>query len=220
MGRDKVISVQKKAQSLEQFQRRAAGEGSTTLKVVVASGVVLVVGIVAWGAWTMHRNRAEAAFETKIATLRLEVEGDGATPIPAAQLQTRMQAALPRLEALVKEAPSSRRELATNLLATWKLDLSGQGGVVADTRSPQGRLREAQRLTALGQGKEAKAILDPLRAKATADAPWGQAYWISLLEVDRLNGDRAQAFKDLGEFRARFKDSGQSAQLDKLVQSI
>ncbi len=220
MGRDKVISVQKKAQSLEQFQRRAAGEGSTLLKSVVIGGVALVVGIIAWGAWTLHRSRTEGAFETQIATLRLEVEGDGSTPVPPAQLQARMQAALPRLEALVKEAPTSRRELAAGLLATWKLDLSGQGGVSADASSPLGRLREAQRLTALGQGKDAKAILDPLRAKATADAPWGQAYWISLLEVDRLNGDRAQAYKDLGEFRARFKDSGQGAQLDKLVQSI
>ncbi len=220
MGRDKVISVQKKAQSLEQFQRRAAGEGSALAKGLLIGTGVLVAAIVAWGGWTLHRTRVETAFETQIATLRLEVEGDGSTPVPSAQVQARMQAALPRLEALVNDAPSSRKALAAGLLATWKLDLSGQGGVAASSRTPLDRLREAQRLTALGQGKDAKAILDPLRAKATADAPWGQAYWVSLLEVDRLNGDRAQGFKDLGEFRARFKDAGDSAQLDKLVQSI
>lgn len=220
MGRDKVISVQKKAQSLEQFQRRAAGEGSALAKGLLIGTGVLVAGVVAWGGWTLHRGRVETTFETQLATLRLEVEGDGATPVPSDQIQTRMKAALPRLETLVKDAPSSRRAYATGLLATWKLDLSGQGGVTPDTGSPLGRLREAQRLTALGQGKEAKTVLDPLRAKATADAPWGQAYWMSLLEVDRLNGDRAQGFKDLGEYRARFKDSGDTAQLDKLVQSI
>ncbi|HXC17378.1 MAG TPA: hypothetical protein VNV60_08065 [Holophagaceae bacterium] len=220
MARDKVINVQKKAQSLEQFQRRAAGEGSPALKSVVIGAGVLVLGIIAWGAWTVHRQHKAEAFETQIATLRLQVEGDGTTPVPADQLQSRMQAALPRLEALVQDASSSRRAQAMGLLATWKLDLSGQGGIAAATDTPWGRLREAQRLTALGQGKEAKALLDPIRAKATPETAWGQAYWVSLLEVDRLNGDRDQAFKDLGDYRARFKDAGDGAQLDKLVQSI
>ena len=220
MARDKVINVQKKAQSLEQFQRRAAGEGSPALKTVVIGAGVLVAGVVAWGAWTVHRQHKAEAFETQIAALRLQVEGDGTTPVPADQLQSRMQGALPRLEARVKEAPASRHAPATGRLATWKLDLSGQGGIAASTGTPWGRLREAQRLTALGQGKEARAILDPLRAKAMPDTAWGQAYWASLLEVDRLNGDRDQGFKDLGEYRARFKDAGNAAQLDKLVQSI
>src|SRR5690348_13155827 len=105
MARDKVINVQKKAQSLEQFQRRAAGEGSPALKAVVIGAGVLVLGIVAWGAWTVYRQHRAEAFETQIATLRLQVEGDGTTPVPADQLQSRMQAALPRLEALVQDAP-------------------------------------------------------------------------------------------------------------------
>ena len=220
MARDKVINVQKKAQSLEQFQRRAAGEGSSTLKSVFIGVGLAVAGIIAWGVWSVHRMRASQAFETQVATLRLQVEGDGLSAVPAEQLQSRMQAALPRLEALVKDAPSSSRPQVVGLLATWKLDLSGQGGVPTATDTPWGRLREAQRLTALGQGKEAKAILDPLRAKATEEASWGQAYWISLLEVDRLNGDRNQAFKDLSDYRARFKDAGNGAQLDRMVQSI
>lgn len=220
MGRDKVISVQKKAQSLEQFQRRAAGEGANLAKGLLIGAGVLVAAILAWGGWMLHRSKAETAFETQMATLRLEVEGDGATPVPADQLQARMQAALPRLEALAKDAPSSRRAYANGMVATWKLELTGQGGLPALSRTPMDRLRDAQRLTALGQGKEARAILDPIRAKATADASWGQAYWVSLLEVDRLNGDRAQGFKDLGEYKSRFKDSGDSAQLEKLVQSI
>ena len=220
MARDKVIQVQKKAQSLEQFQRAAAGEGSPALKGVLLGGGLLVAALIAWGAWTVHRQRAAEAFETRIASLRLQVEGDGLTPVAPDQLQTRMQAALPQLEALVKEAPSSRRPQAEGLLASWKLELTGQGGLPAATATPWGRLREAQRLTALGQGKEAKILLDPLRAKATSDEPWGQAYWVSLLEVDRLNGDRDQAFKDLGEYRARFKDTRDSAQLDRMVQSI
>ena len=220
MARDKVINVQKKAQSLEQFQRRAAGEGSSALKVVLIAGGVLVAGIIAWGAWSVHRQRAIETFETQVATLRLQVEGDGTAPLPADQLQSHMQAALPRLETLVKGAPASRRAEVAGLLDSWKLELTGQGGIPASTNTPWGRLREAQRLTALGQGKEAKALLDPIRAKATADATWGQAYWVSVLEVDRLNGDRDQAFKDLGEYRSRFKDTGGDAQLDRIVRSI
>ncbi len=219
MARDKVINVQKKAQSLEQFQRRAAGEGSPVLKSVFIGAGALVLGIVAWGAWTVHRQHQAEAFETGIAALRLQVEGDGTTPVPADQLRSRMQAALPRLEALVKEAPSSRRARPR---ACWPpgTSISGQGGIAASRDTPWGRLRGAQRLTALGQGKEAKALLDPIRAKATPDEAWGEAYWVSLLEVDRLNGDRDQAFKDLGEYRARFKDAGNGAQLDRMVQSI
>lgn len=220
MARDKVISVQKKAQSLEQFQRRAAGEGASAVKTVLIGGGLLVAGIVAWGAWTLHRQHAAEAFEAQLATLRLQVEGDGITPVAPDQLQTRMQAALPRLQALLNEAPSSRRPQAEGLLASWKLELTGQGGVPAATGTPWGRLREVQRLLALGQGQDAKALLAPLRAQATSDAPWGLAYWVSLLEADRLSGDRDQAFKDLGEYHARFKDAGGGAQLDKLVQSI
>ena len=220
MARDKVIQVQKKAQSLEQFQRRAAGEGSALLKGVFAGAGILVLGIVAWGAWTVHRDRQAEAFETRLATLRIQVEGDGTVPVAPDQLQARMQAALPQLESLAKEAPASRRVQAEGLLATWKLDLTGQGGIPAATGTPWGRLREAQRLTALGQGPEAKAVLDPIRAKATEDAAWGQAYWVSLLEVDRLNGDRAAAAKDLAEYRGRFKDAASAPQLEKLVQSI
>ncbi|MBS1767378.1 MAG: hypothetical protein JST05_08270 [Acidobacteria bacterium] len=220
MSRDKVIQVQKKAQSLEQFQRRAAGEGASAVKVAFLSAGAVVVALAAWGGWSLHRQRQVDAFEARLATIRLQVDGDGVTPVPPDQLQARMQGALPQLEALAKEAPASRRAEAEGLLATWKLELTGQGGIPAATGSPMGRLREAQRLMALGQGKEAKALLDPIRAKATEDASWGQAYWVTLLEADRLNGDRNQGEKDLGDYRARFKDAGGDAQMEKLVQSI
>ena len=220
MARDKVIQVQKKAQSLEQFQRSAADEGSSLLKSLLVGAGAVVLGIVAWYAWSAHLQRQTESFEAQLASLRLEVEGDGSAPVPPDQLQSRMQAALPRLEALAQRAPSSRRAQTQGLLATWKLELSGQGGVAADTGSPWGRLREAQRLTALGQGKEAKAVLDPLRAKATPVEAWGQAFWASAMEVDRLNGDRAQALKDLADYRARYKDGADTAHFDKLVQSI
>ena len=220
MSRDKVIQVQKKAQSLEQFQRSAAGEGSPLLKFLLIGAGAVVLAIVAWGAWSAHRQHQSEAFESQLAALRLEVEGSGATPVPQDQLQSRMQAALPRLESLVQSAPSASRAQAQGLLATWKLELNGQGGVAAATDTPWGRLREAQRLTALGQGKEAKAVLDPLRAKALPSEPWGQAYWASQLEADRLNGDRGQGLKDLAEYRARYKDGADGASFDKLVQSI
>ena len=220
MSRDKVIQVQKKAQSLEQFQRSAASESSSMLKSLLIGAGAIVLGVVAWGAWSTHRQRQAEAFESQIAALRLGVEGDGSAPVAPDQLQTRMQAALPRLETLAQSAPASRRAQALGLLAAWKLDLDGQGGVQAATDTPWGRLREVQRLTALGQGKEAKALLDPIRAKAIPAEPWGQAFWASQMEVDRLNGDRAQAMKDLADYRARYKDASDAAHFDKLAQSI
>ncbi|HTL98824.1 MAG TPA: hypothetical protein VL181_08465 [Holophagaceae bacterium] len=220
MSRDKVIQVQKKAQSLEQFQRRAAGGESPALKVVLIGAGLLVAGIVAWGAWSTHRQRQAEVFESQLASLRLQVEGDGSAPVAPEQLESRMRAALPQLQALVKNAPASREAEAQGLLASWNLDLTGQGGVPAVLSDPWGRLREAQRLTALGQGKEARGVLEPLRAKAVSGEAWSQAFWASLLEVDRLNGDRQQGMADLADYRTRFKDSNDSARFDKLVQSI
>ncbi|HET8714526.1 MAG TPA: hypothetical protein VFM16_01795 [Holophagaceae bacterium] len=220
MAKDKVIQVQKKAQSLEQFQKTAAGEGSPALKGVLIGAGLLVAGIVGWGAWSAHRDKADRAFEAQVAALQIQVEGDGSAAEAPGQLQARMQAALPKLEALVQSAPSSRRAQAQGLLATWKLELTGQGGPAASTDTPWGRLREAQRLTALGKGQEAASVLAPLRSKAKADTPWGQAFWASQLEADRLKGDRAQALKDLDTYRSLFKDTSDSAQLQRLVQSI
>ena len=66
----------------------------------------------------------------------------------------------------------------------------------------------------------ARAQLDPLRAKATPGEPWAEAFWASQLDADRLAGDRAQALKDLAEYKARFKGRADTSAFEGLIQSI
>ncbi|HJW09919.1 MAG TPA: hypothetical protein VJ483_09810 [Holophagaceae bacterium] len=219
---DKVIQVQKPAQSLEHFQRSLGDEaGSPALRrALLVLGVAAAAGL-GLVAWSTVRDRQVEKFEDSVAALRLEVEGDGLAPVPPAELEKRMRAALPRLEALAKDAPSPSRPTANGLVQSWKLALDGAGAVKGE---PSGdawaRLREAQRLIALGQAKPASEQLLPLRAKASAEEPWAEAYWTAVLEADRLAGDRAQAVKDYGDYKDRFKKQGASPQMDKALQSI
>ena len=218
----KVIQVQKPAQSLENFQRSLGQDtGSPMLRnLLVGAGIVVVISL-AWGGWSVMHARSVERFEESVAALRLEVEGDGSAPVAPADLEKRMRAALPRLEALAMDGPSDSRRGAEGLAQAWKLALDGKGGV---SGRPQGdawdRLREAQRLQALGQAKAVQDLLRPLRSKADAEQPWAEAYWATLLEADRLSGDHAQAVKDLSDYKDRFKKAGASPQMDKVLQSL
>lgn len=219
---DKVIQVQKPAQSLEHFQRSLGDEtGSPALrKALMGAGLLAVAGI-GWLVWSTVRDQRVEKFENSVAALRLEVEGDGATPVAPAELEQRMKAALPRLEALAKEAPVPSRATTDGLLQSWKLSLSGTGAIQGN---PNGdawdRLREAQRLLALGQAKPVTELLSPLRPKANPSQPWAEAYWVTLLEADRLAGDRPQALKDLADYKDRFKKDGAAPEMDRALQSI
>jgi hypothetical protein len=221
--KDREIQVQKPAQSLAHFQSKLAqGEevDAGLLKpILLAVSAVLVLGML-YGAWGLWRASVVEKHEAALSALQMEVEGNGVTPVPAAEVETRMRARLARLEGLVASAPSSRKEATAGLLATWRLALDGKGAAPASAGDAWGRLRLAQRAVALGQVPAARAQLDPLRAKATPGEPWAEAFWTSQLETDRLAGDRAQALKDLAEYKARFKGRGDVAALEGLVQGI
>jgi hypothetical protein len=150
----------------------------------------------------------------------MEVEGDGITPLPPAEVEKRMRERLGRLEALVSQAPSSRKAATAGLLATWRLALDGKVQTADSAEDAWGHIRLAQRALAMGQGAAARAQLDPLRAKATPGEPWAEAFWASQLDADRLTGDRAQALKDLAEYKARFKGRSDTKTFDGLIQSI
>jgi len=130
-----------------------------------------------------------------------------------------MRERLPRLEALAQAAPGSRREVAEGLVATWRLELDGKGAVTATPKDSWGTLRRADRELALGKGTEALATLTPLRGDATPDQAWASLYWSTLLNADLLQGDRAKAWQDYADYKARFKDQADPA-LEHLLAGV
>ena len=217
------IQVQKPAQSLAHFQTKVAQgqeeDGGLLKPLLVGVASLVALGIV-YGAWNAWRSSVADKHEAALSALQMEVEGDGLVPVPAPEVEKRMRERLGRLEALASKAPSSRKAATAGLLDTWRLTLDGKGQVSAKPADAWGQLRLAQRAIALGQLQEARTQLDPLRAKATPSEPWAEAFWTSQLDADRLAGDRAQALKDLAEYKARFKGRGDASALENLVQSI
>ena len=222
--KNREIQVQKPAQSLAHFQTKfndGQEEDAGLLKpILIGIASVVAVGLI-FGAWSVWQSSMAEKHEAALAALEMEVEGDGLSPLPAAEVEKRMRERLGRLESLVHSAPSSRKAATAGLLATWRLTLDGKGPA-APTKagSAWGQIRLAQRALALGQAQEARAQLDPLRAKAAPGEAWAEAFWSSQLDADRLAGDRAQALKDLAEYKARFKGRGDASPLESVIQSI
>jgi len=220
--KSKEIQVQKPAQSLQAFQQKlASGEDpqTTILKpLLIGVGVVAVLVIAFFGIRGWRANNLEK-HEAALAELILEVQGDGLTPVPAAELEKRMREKLPRLELLAKNAPGSAKENTQGLLATWRLELDGKSGQAIEASDPWARLRLAQRQLALGQAEEVAATLKSLRSSAKPDTPWAPLFWATLLDLHRLKGDRDQAWKDYAEYKNLFKDRA-DASFEKVLASI
>jgi len=221
--KNREIQVQKPAQSLAHFQTKfneGQEEDAGLLKpILIGIASVVAVGFIV-GGWSAWQTSVTEKHEAALSSLQMEVEGDGLAPVPPAEIEKRMRERLARLEGLVRSAPSSRKAATAGLLATWRLTLDGKGGAPAKAEDAWGQIRLAQRAIALGQVQEAHAQLDPLRAKATPGEAWAEAFWSSQLDADRLAGDRAQALKDLAEYKARFKGRGDASPLENMIQSI
>jgi hypothetical protein len=225
-GRDKVIQVQKPAQSLQAFQKKVASGDDLQvgyLKPLLIGAGAAVVAVGVFFAVQAARSSTLARHNEAVANLKLEVGGNPAAPgletASPQELETRMRERLPRLETLANSAPSGAKAATTGLLATWRAELGEQGPAPAAPTDPWGLLRLAQKQVALGQGKEAAASLAPLRGKADPDQAWGSLYWSTLLDADRLQGDRDQAWKDLAEYKTRFRDQA-DASLDRLLAGV
>jgi hypothetical protein len=217
------IQVQKPAQSLAHFQSKlghSEEQDGGLLKPILIGAVSVVLLGVLYGAWSAWRTQVIEKHEAALALLQVEVEGDGVTPLPPAEVEKRMRERLGRLEALVASAPSSRKAATAGLAATWRLTLEGKGQVPAQAEDAWGHIRLAQRALALGQLQDARAQLDPLRAKAVAGEPWTEAFWTSQMDANRLAGDRPQALKDLAEYKARLKGRGDATPLENMLQGI
>ena len=221
-SRNKVIQVQKPAQSLQAFQQKvASGEDVQTgllRPMLIAAGTVLALGIIVFG-YRSWRASVVERFESDLATLQLEVNGDAMAPAPATDVEKHMREKLPALEALVQRAPGAEKASAEGLLASWKLQLDGKGAIPAVQDDAWGKLRLAQKQVALGQGAEALATLSSLRKDAEPGKAWSSVFWSTLMDANRLKGDRAQALKDLADYKARFKTQADPA-VEKMVQGV
>lgn len=207
MSKERLIQVQKPAQSLDHFTRSYAldAESGSLLKpILIGAGAALAL-LVGYGVWELVKDRKVARFESSLAQILLEVEGnDPAKPPAAAELQSRMKERLPRLETLAQDAPSSRRAVAQGLLAQWKVALDGHGAAPA-SKDPWSRLAFADRALALGNGADAQKQLQGLSAKATPDTPWADTFWSLQVQADALAGDAAQGRAHLDQYRSLFK---------------
>jgi hypothetical protein len=221
--KDREIQVQKPAQSLAHFQTKLGRgderDGGLLKPLLIGAASLVALGLI-YGAWSAYRTQAAEKHEAALAALQMEVEGDGITPLPPTEVEKRMRERLGRLEALVAQAPSAQKAATEGLLATWRLSLDGKAAAPATAEDAWGRIRLAQRALALGQAAAARTQLDPLRASAKPGESWAEAFWACQMDANRLAGDRAQALKDLAEYKARFKGRGDADTLERLVQSI
>ncbi len=222
--KSKEIQVQKPAQSLAHFQQKLAqGQDLQTgilkpLLIGAGAVVLLVAGYFGYSAW--QDNRIDA-FEATLAEVTAGVEGSGPAPLGAGQVETTMRERLPKLEALVKVAPASRRVSSQGLLASWKLSLDGKSpSTSAAPKDPWSRIALAERAVALGQGKEALDLLTPLRSSATPKEDWANLYWNTLVEADRLAGNRDQAWKDFADYKVQFKERAVTVLMERTLQGI
>lgn len=220
----KEIQVQKPAQSLAHFQKKMAeGQDLQTgmlkpLLIGASAVVLLVAGFFGFNSW---RDGRLEAFESSLAEITQGLDGSGPAPLGADQLEKTMRDRLPKLEALVKTAPGPRRVSAEGLLAAWKFSLDGKpSAAAAPAKEPWARIAQAERAIALGQGQEALALLSTLRKSATPKEDWANLYWNTLVEADRLAGNRDQAWKDYAEYKNRFKDRATTVLMDRTLQGI
>jgi len=220
--KDKVIQVQKPAQSLQAFQQKvASGEDLRVgyLKPILMVAGIAVVAVSAYFGFRAVRSNSQEKYQTSLADLQLEVAGTDAAPATPQEMEQRMRERLPRLEALARSAPGDEKAVAEGLLATWRLQLGDKSAAPVPAAGVWGQLRLAQKQVAMGRAQDATATLAGLRKGADPDQAWSGLFWNTLLDADRLQGDRNQAWKDLAEYKARFKEQADPA-LDRLLSGV
>lgn len=208
--KDRVIQVQKPAQSLQAFQKKVTtGEDIRIgyLKPLVMGAGVLIVAFASYFGFRAMRAASLEKHLTALADLQMEVIGDASAAVPVSpqDLEQRMRERLPRLEALARSAPRDDKAVSEGLLATWRLELGDKAGAPLAPTDAWGKLRLAQKQIALGQGQEAAATIAGLRGAANPDQAWAPIFWSTLLDADGLQGNRDQGWKDFADYKTRFK---------------
>ncbi|MDR1840408.1 MAG: hypothetical protein LBQ86_00575 [Holophagales bacterium] len=221
--KQKEIRIQKPAQSLTAFQHKVASgmdERSELVKRFVIAGVailVVIAGLVFWNLWRQHKIEQH---ETALAALIAEVQGNRSDTATPDEKEQRMRNALPRLEELARTAPGPCKAIANGIVSTWKVELGDDATPLPAPTDPWSRLRLANRHIALGQAAEAYDVISILHKDAKPDRAWSNLYWIALLQIRQLEGNRPQALKDYAEYRQIFKAQADLAAMDKMLSVI
>jgi len=221
--KSKEIQVQKPAQSLKAFQAKL--EQGDDLQVgmmkplLIAGGLIALIALGGFG-FASYRSSQVEKHEAAVAALQQDVRGEDAAAPASAELEKRMRERLPQLEALAQKAPGSCKATTQGLLNAWKLELDGKGQPAAVASDSWTQLRLAQRQVALGQAAEALATLAPLRKAATPSEPWGGLFWSTLIEARRLEGNRQEAWKDLAEYKNRYREQADTSAMERTISGI
>lgn len=136
-------------------------------------------------------------------------------------IEKRMQENMPHLIKLVHSAPDSKRSYAEKILLTWQTQLGYKSELSINIKpcSIWDNLCLAQRSIVLGKIDEATEILMPLRRSASPDKSWSQTFWYTLMNLDRLRGDRNQGWIDLIEYKTLFKEKAKT-EIEQIIYSI
>ena len=182
--------------------------------------VILVVTL--YATFQIARSSYKRKHRIALANFQLEVfngvSGSGFV-LPEGELEKRMRACLPRLEALARSAPRSDDGVTGMNLASWRTQLSMGNDMLPKPFNAWSQLLLAQRLVALGDAKDAAGLLAPLRKSAGPSEAWATVFWPTLVNIDQLQGNRIQGWKDLAEYKIRFKEQASPA-LEQMMAGV
>ena len=166
-------------------------------------------------------NASQKKRKIALANLQWQVSNNvnslGAESVTPEDLEARMRKWLPRLEELSRSM-SSGDNSGERVLATWQAQL-GLANKLPNPSNAWDRLWLAKRLIALGNNQAAESMLAPLRKSADLTKSWGPSFWFTLVSLDQLQGDREKGWKDIEEYKVRFKDQA-NPNIDRIMNGI
>jgi hypothetical protein len=192
----------------------------------VVSTIVVLIGIIAFVA-TLYvvfqsvQNSSKKKHRIALANFELEVF-DGINLSSSTwpkEIEDRMIERLPQLEALASSAPRSDGGMTDRVLASWRIQLDRPDSSLPQPSDAWSRLFLGQRFIALGDAKSAQDVVAPLRKSANPNKAWATVFWSNLIGIDQLQGDRNQGWKDLAEYKAKFKQQANPA-LEHMIAGI
>lgn len=166
-------------------------------------------------------NTSQKKHKIALANLQWQISNNvnslGAKPVAPEDLEARMRKWLPKLEEL-SHSMSSGDNSGERTLATWQAQL-GLANKLPNPSNAWDKLWLAKRLIALGNNQAAELMLAPLRKSADPTKSWGPSFWSTLVSLDQLQGDREKAWKDIEEYKIRFKDQA-NPNIDRIMNGI
>jgi hypothetical protein len=209
---NKTTHIQKVLQILRFFKAKM------TMLVLFLIGAMALVTVAYFAFQVLHESYRKK-HRTALANLQLEVFDGVLQSVSSEGLENRMRAHLPQLEALAHLAPRNDNGVTDRILASWRVQLCLEDSLVPKPSNAWDRLFLAKRMISLGNGRGAAEMLSPLRKSADPSQVWSATFWSTLLMIDQLNGDRNQGWKDLEDYKIKFKQDAKP-ELEQMMAGI